>query len=272
MEIWSARIDRASGSVSTDKDNPDNPVVRMASSLDHEDLLTQSLSYSAHVGAINVANGVDRMVIAGSSPADEPTLLLVTPCSDDTCSAATVEDILQTTGSSMGSSLSRIEQLGIADIDGNKFSDITILLRTPGVESRVLVFSNTGSSLEALAEIELPSGDDRDSGNTLGEALDRDITAFAWLDVDADPHLELLLLTPRGLHCADALQSPLEKPSEICEKYTGQSSETGAEGAPEAWFGGRALAVGDVNGDGLQDVVVGTEGQFELLLAIPEEP
>jgi len=265
MEIWRARIDPTRGSL---KAGPNNPAMITSGAVEGIHL-PSSLSYSAHIGAINVKGGVDRMVVAGSSPDDDLMLLLVSPCEDDDCPVEQVLEIKHTDVSG-ARIFPRVEQLGIADVDGDGLRDVMLLVRNQvkveqgmsepsyDIDARVLMLLNDG-----LGDLQ----ESREAWIRPEEAKDTDITAFAWLDVDADAHLELLLLTRNGLRCADVV-AELTGPTEICDKFAAQV----VEGETRSGLGGTALAVGDVNGDGLRDVVVGNEGQFALLLAVPENP
>lgn len=263
-EIWFARIKAADGSLDDKGSLPGNPTPLWRGG---QSGLPPGLQRDTQMAALHLGDGLgDALVVAAVDPQKHPQLLVMPPCADDPCPVVP-KPIWLEEESEAGEVEVRIDQLGIAE---GGSGDIAVLITNADAvsvdptsndtlfdrpSSRIVLVQD--ESLDSLGTHKISVGVSalQEGGASDGDAKpdSQTITAFAWLDVDGDERDELLVLTRDALHCARRMPDFTVQPC------------GGALSLPQG--GGRALAVGDVNGDGLKDLVIGDEGQFRLYLA-----
>lgn len=142
-------------------------------------------------------------------------------------------------------------QLFVADVDGDKDKRPDLVLSS---KSGVLVLWNHGTGSVDLSEAGatfLSAGDLPEASCGLEMTSSSPIRDVGALNADATPAKELIIVTGEAAYLA---------------RYDGKSLVASCQ--PDV-PGGISVAGGDVNGDGVDDIVVGRKGGVELRLSEP---
>lgn len=187
---------------------------------------------------------------AGGTPTDEvvlltggkPPLLYVATAVSGAWSIAPKQVLSQLEAGNL-----RQLGLAVADLDGAKGADVILSSR-----SGVLVLWNQGNGTLDTDHASFLSADDLASAACEGNAgVSAAVQAIGSVAADADAPRELVVSTGHATYLVEVQKGKLVP---VCQ-----------QGLP----GGIAVAGGDVNGDGVDDLAIGRKGGIELFLADP---
>ncbi len=213
------------------------PLVKDGVSL--EDIQAGALMASVDLGPASGAK-TDEVVLV---TAGKPCLLYVASSVSGAWAVAPKQELNE-----LGNAKLRELGITVADLDGDGARDVIVSSR-----SGVLVLWNQGSgSLDAAKHSTFLTAADLSAAACEGAAgASAVVLGVGSIAADADDKRELLVSTGRATYLVEAVGKKLVP---VCQ-----------QGIP----GGNTVAGGDVNGDGVDDLVVGRKGGIELFLAEP---
>ena len=180
-------------------------------------------------------------------------------------------------GSLIGDTRNEVLRIELVDVDANGALDLLVALGGEDDNGRILILWNDErcpdgkvlceqyvTPIVALDDIEddpmgggAPPGQEEPLTDVRGVILD-----VAAIQVDADKELELLVITNNKLWIGD-----FSKNTQLYDKWSnrdyGDNREEELDGA---------VRIGDINGDGLTDVVANTQERLRVLLQREQEP
>lgn len=148
----------------------------------------------------------------------------------------------------------------VADLDGNGKEDLAFLVRP----------SAKGAGNREPQLIVIRDGEPA-KVSTIDLDAQRHARAFALLQLDDDPALEVVFATRDGLYAGDLELEParfVERPDVFPPAHAAKASDSGTDATATDWL----ATAGDLDGDGIDDVAVGRATGVELFLGEARKP